>query len=254
MKNTLSNVLRIKEKQGFVFIHLNRPQKRNALSPNLIRALLKFFQKKSWPAHLTAVVLSGEGKGFCSGADLKWLANEALFTDSELEKLSQLLEAIETCPLPVIILAHGFVIGGGLGLVSVADITIAENKTKFCFSEAKLGLVPSIISPFVLKKIGFSQAKFLILSGREFSTLEAKQAGLLHFTGSKKECESFLQNLLTAFKTADKKALVTTKAWLNKLSSLPNLHHKKLKAKAISIISQARKTNEARGRIKKLLK
>ncbi len=249
------SVLLIEAKKDAVFITLNRPEKRNALTPQLIGELLSFFKEKKWNPKTKALVLKGAGKAFCAGADLKWMADDRLFTDRELKKLFLLLEAIDSCPLPVVALVQGFAVGGGLGLLAVSDIVIAESKTRFLFSETKLGLVPSIISPFVLKKIGLSHSRFFMLSALSFSADEARQIGLAHFTGSKKECGVFLKKLLKNFENVHIPALSQTKKWLNTLytSPAPPALPNKLKEQCVRIISKARKTAPARQKIKKLL-
>ncbi len=286
-----STPLQIKTEKEILFIRLNRPEKRNALNPQMIRDLLSVFKKKKWDPFTKGIVLSGEGKAFCSGADLKWMADESLFTLEELENLFSLFEAIALCPLPVIALVQGFAVGGGLGLLSVSDVVIAEESAQFRFSETRLGLVPSVISPFVLKKIGLSQAKFLMLSALPFSAQQAKEVGLVHFTGSKEKCDQFLETLLQNFKELDSSAVSKTKEWLNSLSlltvsgsgvsgsgvsdskhllgkeaqlsdnrllgaecqSLEPSKKRSLKTESARIISSFRKSESARKRIKNLL-
>ena len=246
----MNAVVNFEKKKGIVFIKLNRPDKRNALNPDMIQLLLSFFQKEKWDKSIKAIVISGAGKVFCSGADLKWLGDESLFTKQKLENLFSLLEAIDSAPVPIVALVHGFAIGGGLGLLSVSDIVIAEENSQFCFSETKLGLVPSIISPFVLKKIGLSQARFLILSALTFSAQKAQEMGLAHFVGTQEECGTFLNKLSDSFKKLDPVAVGKTKTWLSSVSSLPI---SQCKEESVSIISSARKTDSAKERIKKLL-
>lgn len=246
----MDTVVNFKIESGVLFIKLNRPKKRNALNPQLIGELLSFFQKEQWDSSIKAVILSGEGKAFCSGADLKWLADESLFTLKELENLFSLLEVIASCPLPVVTIVHGFAVGGGLGLLSVSDVVIAEGNSWFRFSETQLGLVPSVISPFVLRKIGMSQAKFLMLSALSFSAKQAQQIGLVHFIGEKNECDVFLKKLLESFKELDSLAVSKTKKWLNSIDTLPLSQVKK---EGVSLISEARKSESARERVNNLL-
>ncbi|MDE0118930.1 MAG: enoyl-CoA hydratase/isomerase family protein [Bdellovibrionales bacterium] len=246
----MNDFIKMKTENEITFLKLNRPEKRNALNPELINTLLSFFKESKWDPPVKAIVLSGEGKAFCSGADLKWMNDESAFTSKEMENLFSLFEAIMSCPLPVISFAHGFAVGGGLGLLSVSDVVIAEENTQFRFSETKLGLIPSVISPFVLRKIGLSHAKFLMLSALPFSTKQAQQIGLAHFIGSKKECDIFLQKILENFKELDPSAVSKTKKWLNSAYALPLSQVKK---EGVSLISEARKTDSARQRIKNLL-
>lgn len=246
----MNAVVNFEKKEGIVFITLNRPDKRNALNPDMIQLLLSFFQKEKWDNSIKAIVMSGAGKAFCSGADLKWLGEESLFTKQKLENLFSLLEAVDSAPVPIVALVHGFAVGGGLGLLSVSDVVIVEENSQFCFSETKLGLVPSIISPFVLRKIGLSQARFLMLSALTFSAQKAQEVGLAHFVGTQEECDNFLKKLLGGFKKLDSIAVGKTKSWLNSIASLPV---SSCKEEGVSIISSARKTDSAKERIKKLL-
>ena len=250
------SVLLLEKKEKAIFITLNRPTKRNALTPKLINELLSFFKKQKWSKQTKVLVLKGAGKAFCTGADLKWMADDSRFTDQDLKNLFLLLEAIDSCPLPVVALVHGFAVGGGVGLLSVSDIVIADSKTWFSFSEIKLGLVPSIISPFILKKTGLSHARFFMLSALSFSAEHARRIGLAHFIGSKKDCGMFLEELLKNFESVHIPSLSQTKKWLNTLctSSAPPALPKKLQEQSVRIISEARNTAPARQRIKKLLK
>ena len=247
----MSTVVEFQEKEEVVFIKLNRPEKRNALNPELIKVLLSFFKEKKWDSSVKAIVFSGKGKAFCSGADLKWLKDEAVFTGTELENLFFLFSAIESCSLPVVAQVHGFAVGGALGLLSVSDVVITEENSYFRFSETKLGLVPSIISSFVLRKIGLSQARFLMLSALPFSAKKAYDIGLSHFTGTQNECDVFLKKLLQSFKELDAVAVSQTKAWLNSIYALPV---SQVKTGSVKLISEARKTDSARKRINLLLK
>ena len=216
----MKDLLQIKTEDDVVFLSLNRPEKRNALNPPLIQALLDFFKEQKWPISTKAIVLSGEGPAFCSGADLKYLKNLSSFNKEDLEKIFSLLQAMESCPLPVIAVVRGFAVGGGLGLLSVSDVVIAEDNARFLFSETRLGLVPSIISPFVLKKMGLSWSRFWMLSTKAFSAREAWDRGLVHFVGTDKEGALYLKELLKSFKELEPLALSETKKWLNYLSSL----------------------------------
>ncbi len=244
------SLLELKKNKDIIFITLNRPEKRNALNPEVIHGLSRIFKSIEQDSTVQAVVLSGKGKAFCSGADLKWLTNEKTFSKQSLSQLFTLLEQIDHCKVPVIAKVHGFIMGGGIGLMSVCDVVIAELGSRFQFSETRLGLVPSMISPFILKKIPFSWARFFMLSALPFSAKEAQQASLVHFIGSANQCDTFLQTLLKHLKQLDLTAVKKTKRILNKAYLCPI---KKIKSQAISMIHTARKTKTTQARIKKLL-
>ena len=243
--------IELQKKDEIIFISLNRPKKRNALNPDLIEDLFSVFKKTRSDSSLRAVVLSGEGPAFCAGADLKWLSNEKLFNKTALKQLFSLLKLMSDYPLPIVGMAHGYAIGGGIGLLSVCDIVIAEQNTQFRFSETQLGLVPSIISPFIIKKMGISHAKMYMLSALAFSAEEAKLGGLVHFIGSSSACDQYLKRLLDNFKKLDLQALRKTKALLNSIVDRPL---QDIQSQCVDLIADMRKSSSAKKRISKLFK
>lgn len=170
-------------------ISIHRPEVRNAFNEELIEEFHKVFtaitqeEGKDF-GQVRAILLQGEGPAFCGGGDLKWMKKSLeLSKEENLEdclKLTQMFLAMDRVPVPVIGLVHGFAIGGGVGLVSICDHVIAEEDTLFSLSEVKLGLIPACIGPFVLSKIGFSQARSLFVSGERFRAEKAKNIGLVH--------------------------------------------------------------------------
>ena len=247
----MRSFIQFQKKDKTAFITLNRPEKKNALLPEMIYDLISVFQNINTESSLKAVVLKGEGDSFCSGADLHWLSNEKKFSTEEINNLFTLLETMYSCPIPVIGLVQGFVIGGGLGLVSVCDFVIAEKNTRFLFSETHLGLVPSVISPFILKKLPLSWAKFFMLSGRVFSSEEAHRLSLVHFTGTQEECDKFVVSLLNNLKKTDTLAVSKTKKLLNTIHLMP---FPKIRRQCVQLISEMRKKPKARQKIQELLK
>lgn len=177
-------------------IRLNRPEKMNAFDPTMIRELTEAFNLPSTDKNLRVVVLEGEGKSFCSGADLEWMKSMVKFSHQENIKdsneLFDLFEAGRTCPIPIIGRAHGNVMGGALGLLAICDIVAAHKETKFCFSEVKLGLVPAVISPFILAKAPRHLARELMLTAEIFNVEKAVSLGLVHFSGEVEEVEDFV--------------------------------------------------------------
>lgn len=130
------------------------------------------------------VVLSGDGPSFCAGADVAWMRKAGGYTREENEadalRMARMLRTIDACPKPVVALAHGAAIGGGIGLVAAADIAIAAEGTVFSLAEVRLGILPSAISPYVLRAIGPRQARDLFLTGDRFDAREAHRIGLVH--------------------------------------------------------------------------
>ncbi len=208
-------------KNGSVLeIVLNRPDKRNSFNPEMIQELTKAFSNIG---DARVVLLRGEGTSFCTGADLEWMKSVKNFTLEENRKDSETLykmfEALKRCPVPVIGQVHGHVMGGALGLLALCDIAAAEKETKFCFSEVKLGLVPAVISPFVLSKMPIGRARRWMLTGEIFGATEASQDGLVNFVGSMDEVNKFVSEILDLYKKLGPQAVKDTKYLLTNLSS-----------------------------------
>lgn len=175
-------------RQGAVItVALNRPKQHNALTPALTEALASQFQDISRQQGIRVVILTGNGASFCAGADLNHMRAAADYSfDDNLagaKALSDLMSSIDQCPKPVIGRVNGSAIGGGVGLACCCDITIAVESAIFGFSEVRLGLVPAVISPFVLAKIGRSKARRLFLTGERFDASHAKTIGLIDELG-----------------------------------------------------------------------
>lgn len=173
------------EKNGPICtVTLNRPEVRNAFNSELIRALTKAFQEIEADDAIRVVRLRGAGKTFSAGADLDWMKSMAeasvAHNRRDASELGLLFEVINVCAKPVICEVHGAAMGGGVGLVAVSDIAIAERTTLFSFSEVKLGLIPAIISPYVVSKMGASQARRYFLTAERFSAEDALRFGLVH--------------------------------------------------------------------------
>ena len=181
----MSDVLRVERDGPIARVTLNRPEVRNAFNAELIAALRSTFETLSAepPAALRAVVLAGEGRSFCAGADIAWQrASIGLsMKDNEVDagRLQEMLLAIDECPVPVIAAVHGAALGGGMALCCVADITVATAGTTFGFTEVKLGLMPAVISPFVLARIGEGPARALFLTGERFGAERGLRIGLM---------------------------------------------------------------------------
>ena len=169
---------------GVARISLNRPERHNAFDEGLIAALTTTFNVLGIDPTVRAIILSGEGKSFCAGADLDWMKRAAGWSEAENRadamKLSDMLHAIDACAKPVIACVHGNIAGGGVGLVACADMVVAIDGAQFRLSEVRLGLTPATISPFVVAKIGASQARRWFLTAEAFGAAAAKAMGLVH--------------------------------------------------------------------------
>jgi methylglutaconyl-CoA hydratase len=175
------SALRIEREGDTLRVTLARPETRNAFDAALIAELAEAFVDVGTAR---AVVLSGEGPSFCAGADVEWmrasgeLDREANVTDATA--LRRMFEAIDGCPAPLVTVVHGHAFGGGVGLVTTSDVVLAHPDTVFAFSEVKLGILPAVISPFALRKIGESAARRYFVTGERFDAGTALRIGLVH--------------------------------------------------------------------------
>src|SRR5579864_5664600 len=202
----MPDLVRLIEDGKVTHVRLNRPDVRNALDIETIAKLTEIFLELGRQDSLRAVVLEGEGAIFCGGADIKYMhAALALSETQNFEdalRLSDMFAAIDSCPCPTIAKVQGAALGGGVGLIAVCDIVIAEEDALFGFTEAKLGIVPAVISPFVLRKIGQSHARALFPTAERFSGDRAMRIGLVHEVVPPGQLdasvESKIQELLTS--------------------------------------------------------
>ena len=169
------------ERDGDVLrITLARPDRRNAFDSSLIAELAEAFVDVG---RSRAVVLAGEGPSFCAGADVDWMRASAQLSYDEnvadANAMRQMFEAIDRCPAPVVVRIQGHALGGGAGLVAAADIAIASPTALFAFSEVKLGIIPAVISPFALAKIGPGHARRYFVTGERFDAATALHIGLV---------------------------------------------------------------------------
>jgi methylglutaconyl-CoA hydratase len=179
-------VERIGPADSVVRLTLSRPDVHNAFDAVLIGELRAVFAalSREGPTQLRAVVLRGDGPSFCAGADIAWMRAAAALgveaNEQDAMAMADMFESVDTCPVPVIARVHGAALGGGMGLCAVADVVIAESGTRFGFTETRLGILPAVISPFVVAKIGESEARALFLGGRRFDAIRAQRIGLVH--------------------------------------------------------------------------
>jgi len=166
---------------------LNRPDVRNAFNDHVVAELTEWalqVARQPMADRPRAVVLAGAGKMFCAGADVTWMAKTVEYTEEENIRdamaMSRMFHALDTLPMPLVGRIQGAALGGGAGLAAVCDIVVAEDGAIFGFTETKLGILPAVISPFALAKIGRSAARELFLTGARFGAARAKEIGLVH--------------------------------------------------------------------------
>jgi methylglutaconyl-CoA hydratase len=178
------------KREGAVeYLTLNRPEVRNAFNEDMIAELTDWalaLSDRAGPEDVRVAVLSGAGKVFCAGADVGWMAKTVGYTEEENMRdataASLLFATLDRLPIPLVGRIHGAAIGGGAGLAAVCDVVVAEQQAVFGFTEVKIGIMPAVISPFVLAKIGRSAARELFLTGARFSAVRAREIGLIHAT------------------------------------------------------------------------
>lgn len=193
----------IEKDQGVKEVWLNRPDLHNAFNADLIEEMIALFESFK---NERLIILSGRGVSFCAGADLNWMkamkdyTKEENFKDSK--RLARMFSAINDCDVPVIGRINGHSLGGGVGLVSVCDYVIAAEQALMGFTEVRLGLIPAVISPYCISKIGESNARAWMLSGERFNALEAKRMGLVHEVVALGDLDAKLEEIKQRFLAA----------------------------------------------------
>ncbi len=225
-------------KSGVLNVLLSRPKAHNALNPDIIKELTEIFRKIKKDDSILAATIRGEGPSFCSGGDLQWMRKSLKFSTNEnlkdTQKLSDMYEVMFTCPVPLLALVHGNVMGGGVGLTAVCDIVAGHTETKFCFTEVKLGLVPSIIAPYILRKIPESQARSLIFTAEIFRGPQAEKLGLIQYSGNADECDAFLNEKLNLILANGPQAVRVAKDLVQKIKTTSWQSTRKLTVKTIA--------------------
>lgn len=237
---------------NFCIISFDRPEMKNAFNAEMIQEITELFTSIQQDENIKAIILKGEGTAFCAGADLNWMKSMVKYTYQEnlldSQKLWDMFAAIKNCSFPVIAQIHGAVFGGGLGILACCDYVVAEEKTKFCFSEVKLGLAPAVISSFILKKCPDSFVRPLMISGELFNVSNAQAIGLVHSTYKE---NLPIEDLIKKFSENGSAGMLETKKLLNALSNEIDLNvHMKLTTETIS---QLRISEEAQSRLQKFL-
>ena len=217
-------------------IEMARPELRNAFNPAMITELTAIFRSLAGDAPADdgdaevarprVVVLAGQGHIFSAGADLDWMRSMADYSFEEnvadSRRLAGLFEAIRSCPLPVVARVQGAAMGGGSGLVAACDIAVAAEGTKFAFSEARLGIVPAVISPYVLPRIGQSAARELFLTGERFEAQKAREIGLVHQVVPLDALDAAIERRVKALLAAGPEAQAAIKRLIPFVGSTPD--------------------------------
>jgi methylglutaconyl-CoA hydratase len=205
--------------RGVRTVALDRPDVRNAFNVELIAAITSAVHGLGEDTRV--LVLRGEGKVFCAGADLNWMRSMAAYTREEnvadSTRLRQMFEAIESCPVPVVARVHGACMAGATGLVACSDVAVAEQGCVFAFTETRLGLVPAVISPWVVRKVGYSFARAFFLSAERFDADRAYEAGLVHYVVPSDELDAKVDEIVDGFLKCGPRALRETRKLLDEV-------------------------------------
>src|ERR1700754_548314 len=211
----MSDLVRIERDQGVARVTLNRPELNNALNEELIEALRLTFETLATDASIATVVLSGEGKSLCAGADINWMRKAASYSREEniadAMPLVRMLAALDRMPQTTIGRVQGPIYGGGVGVVAACDIAIGSSESTFCLSEVKLGIVPGMINPWVLRAIGERAARRYFQTAEVFDAEEAMRIGLLHEIVAPDELDERISRLLEQLKSAAPRARAIAK-------------------------------------------
>jgi methylglutaconyl-CoA hydratase len=206
-------------------VTLNRPQLHNAFDEALIAELAQTFQDLGEDETTRAVVLAGAGKSFSAGADLNWMKRAAGYDEeqnrADARALELMLRTIDDCPKPVVAMVQGAAIGGGLGLVAACDVAVAGEAAQFATSEVRLGIVPAVISPFVVRAIGARQARRYFLTAERFGAEEARRIGLVHEAVPTAELEARVAAVLAEILKGGPEALASAKQLVRLVEMMP---------------------------------
>ena len=199
----MSALLRVERpREGVARVVLDRPELRNAFDDVLVEGVTEAFEALDADASVRAVVLAGAGKSFCAGADLSWMKRMVAYGEEENRRdagaLARMFLAVDSCPKPVVGRVHGAALGGGAGLVAVCDVAVCAEGTLLGTTEVRLGIVPGVISPFVVRRIGESHARRWFLTGERFSAEEALRAGLVHAVVPEEDLDAEVEKTLDA--------------------------------------------------------
>lgn len=243
----MSDKLILRREGDVLHICLNRPEVRNALDEELIAETTRAFREEARAADIRVVVVQGEGKVFCAGADLQYMERLAVANNAtnleDARRLGELFAALSHCPRPVIAQVHGAAIGGGVGLVAASDFVVAADTTKFGFTEVRLGIVPGAISPFALRRLGPAQCRRLFLTGEIFGAQEALRFGLVDTCVPADGLDAATAALVEQLRMAGPNAQAAAKRLLDEIGNLP---HEEALAQAPEHIARQRATAEAR--------
>jgi methylglutaconyl-CoA hydratase len=232
--------------RGVATITLNRPEKHNALNAEMIRTLQETITATDVDPNIRVVVLTGAGESFCAGADLDWMRTQMAASRAqrmeEAEALANMLETLNALSKPVIARINGATYGGGIGLVSVCDVSIASESARFALTETKLGLIPATISPYVYARLGEARMRQIALSGTVIKGDEATKIGLVSKIVQQDQLDQQVEQQIGLFLQCAPGAIAETKSLIRDLTDNAKID---TMAMTISRLANQWETNEA---------
>jgi methylglutaconyl-CoA hydratase len=247
MEHPAYETLELAAEGRVLHVRLDRPEVRNAFNGTVVAELSAAFARIDRDPDVHVVVLSGNGKSFSAGADLGWMTEQASLPEEQnqrgADEMARMFLAIARCSKPVVARIHGHALGGGTGLTAAVDCAITTEDTLFGLTEVKLGIVPAVISPFVMQKIGAGRARTLFLTGERFDGREAERIGLVHRAVAADQLDAEVARVVHELKTAGpaalgsakqliqavdglslEEAIPVTSRWIAKLRATPEAH------------------------------
>ena len=249
------SVIEIERRGAVAWLWLNRPEVRNALNEELTSALREAFGALENDVSARVVILAGRGPAFCAGGDLGRMEAAAEFTKAKAKRdagrFAKLLYRIHAFPKPVIARVHGAAFAGGMGLVAACDLIVASDEAEFCLPETKIGLVPAMISPYLVRAMGEQQARRYMLTGERLPAREALRLGFAHECVPPGELDECAGKLALRLAQAGPHALASTKKLLMRVGKAAITP--RLGTETAAVLAEARAGDEAREGIRSFL-
>jgi methylglutaconyl-CoA hydratase len=226
MNTSTANILDIRRPSPEVAeVWLNRPEVRNAFNDEVIAALTEAFAALSQDESLRVIVLGAHGKAFCAGADLNWMRAMADYSweqnRADAQKLADMLWTLSQCPVPIVGRIQGDCYAGGMGLAAICDVLVATHEVTFCLSEARLGLLPATISPYVVRALGEQASRRYMVTAERFSAAQAHALGFVHELCSAEALDAKVAELVATLLANGPKAARASKRLVRDVSGVP---------------------------------
>ena len=249
--------VKVTQNLGVRTIALNRPERRNAFHPGMIKEITQAFKEAAREESVRAILLTSVGPSFCSGGDLEWMKSMAAFTVKQnlkdADELFEMYWTIRNTPMPVIGRVQGHAFGGGAGLLAVCDFVAVEENTQICFSEVKWGLVPAVISPFVTERATSARVREWFLTAKVFDGREALASGLVTFSGTIAQVDLYLEETFQRLLAAAPQAVRESKKLQLAYSAISPAAWKSVRARVTKLIAARRVSDEGQKGLKAFL-